>query len=126
MAGIFFIVRWALPRQSPVARHFKVVVPGRRFGRHWLAIYKYNHLYYVEIFGNQQGEGCRKIDTKNEGTSRVRKFQTWSHARPWFSINCRHEKVANKMYCVVYIMFGIANKNYMKRDTHIDVWVNSL
>ena len=40
--------------------HFKVVVLGRQFDKPWLAIYKYNHLYYVEIFGNQKGEGCRK------------------------------------------------------------------
>ena len=32
-----------------------------------------------------------------------------------FIINCRHEKVDNKMYCVVCIMFSIANKNYLKR-----------
>ena len=91
--------------------HFKVVVLGRRFTKSWLAIYKYNHLYYVEIIVNQKG-GCRKIYTKNESTSRVRNFQTWSHR---FSLNIRHEKVGNKMYCVVCIMFGIANKNYVKR-----------
>ena len=32
-----------------------------------------------------------------------------------FIINFRHEKVDNKMYCVVCIMFGITNKNYVKR-----------
>ena len=32
-----------------------------------------------------------------------------------FIINFRHETVDNKMYCVVCIMFDIANKNYMKR-----------
>ena len=32
-----------------------------------------------------------------------------------FIINFRHEKVDNKMYCVVCIMFGIENKNYVKR-----------
>ena len=41
-----------------------MVVPGRRFGKPWLAIYKYNHLCYVEIFGNQKGEDCRKIETE--------------------------------------------------------------
>ena len=39
-----------------------MVVPGRRFGKPWLAIYKYNHLCYVEIFGNQKGEDCRKTE----------------------------------------------------------------
>ena len=29
---------------------------------------------------------------------------------PWF----RHEKVDNQMYCVVCLMFGIANKNHVK------------
>ena len=109
------VVRRDLLRQSPVARHFKVVVPGRRFGKPWLAIYKYNHLYCVEIFGNQKGEGCRKIDTKNESTSRVGKFQTWSHGRPWYSLNFTYEKVDNKMYCVVCRMCGIPNNNYVKR-----------
>ena len=33
-----------------------------------------------------------------------------------FIINFRHEKVDNKMYCVVCIMFGIANKNYVIRS----------
>ena len=33
-----------------------------------------------------------------------------------FIINCRHEKVDNKMYCVGCIMFGIANnENYVTR-----------
>ena len=32
-----------------------------------------------------------------------------------FIINFRHEKVDNKMYYVVCIMFGIANKNNVKR-----------
>ena len=31
-----------------------------------------------------------------------------------FIINFRQERVDNKMYCVVCIMFGIANKNYVK------------
>ena len=43
------------------------------------------------------------------------KFQTCSHGMMLFSLNFRHEKVDNKMYRVVCIMFGIANKNYMKR-----------
>ena len=30
-------------------------------------------------------------------------------------MNFRHEKIDNKMYCVVCIIFGIANKNYVKR-----------
>ena len=78
-----------------------MVVSGRRFGKRWLAIYKYSHLY-VEIFGKQKGKRCMK----NESTSRVITFQTWSHGRPWFSLNFSHEKVDNKMYCVVCIMFG--------------------
>ena len=43
--------------------------------------------------------------TKKEDVekSRVRKFQTWSHGRPWFSLNFRHENVDNKMYCVHYV-----------------------
>ena len=108
------VARRASPRQSPVARHFKLVVPGRRFKMPWLAVYIYNNLY-VDIFGNQKGEGCTQIDTKNESTSRVRTFQTWSDGRQWFSLNFRHEKPDIKMYCVVCIMFVIANKNYMKR-----------
>ena len=62
------VVRRALPRQSPFARHLKVVVPGRRFSKPWLASYKYNHynLHYVEVFVNQKG-GCRKIDSKKHG-----------------------------------------------------------
>ena len=32
-----------------------------------------------------------------------------------FIINFRHEKVDNKLYCVVCIMLGIANKFYVKR-----------
>ena len=31
------------------------------------------------------------------------------------TVNFRHEKVDNKIYCVVCIMFGIANKNNVKR-----------
>ena len=54
------------------AQHFKVVVSDRQFANSWLTIYKYNHVYYVEIFGNQK-EGCIKIVTKNENTSMVRK-----------------------------------------------------
>ena len=46
----------------------------------------------------------------------MRKIQTWFHGRLWFSLNFRHEKVNNKIYCVVCIMFGIANKNYVKRN----------
>ena len=68
------------------AWHVKVVVPGRQFATSWLAIYKYNHLYYVEIFDSQNG-GCRKTDTNNESTLRVRKFQTWSHGRLSFTLN---------------------------------------
>ena len=51
----------------------------------------------------------------NESTSRVRKFHAWSHGRPWFSLYFRYENVDNKIYCVVCIMFGIANKKYVKR-----------
>ena len=50
-----------------------------------------------------------------KSTSRVRKYQTWSHGRPPFIIDIRHEKTDNKMYCVVCIIFGIVNKNYVKR-----------
>ena len=32
-----------------------------------------------------------------------------------FIIKCIHEKADNKMYGVVCIMFGITNKNYVKR-----------
>ena len=32
-----------------------------------------------------------------------------------FIINFRGEKIDNKMYCGVCIMFGIANKKYMNR-----------
>ena len=32
-----------------------------------------------------------------------------------FIINFKHEKIDNKMYCVVCIVFGIPNKNYVKR-----------
>ena len=49
----------------------------------------------MEIAANQKG-GCRKINTKIESTSRVRKFKTWSHDRPWFNLNFRHENVDNK------------------------------
>ena len=31
-----------------IARHVKVVVPGRQFATSSLTIHKYNHLYYVE------------------------------------------------------------------------------
>ena len=49
------------------AQHFKVVVSDRQFANSWLTIYKYNHVYYLEIFDNQKG-GCIKIGTKNENT----------------------------------------------------------
>ena len=61
----------------------------------------YIHLNYVEIFDNQKG-GCEIVLNMVP--------------RPWFSLNFRHEKVDNKIYSVGCIMFGIANKNYMKKD----------
>ena len=42
----------------------------------------------------------------------------------WF----KQEIVDNKMYCVVCITFGIANKNHVKRpssNTCFNIWVNS-
>ena len=64
-------------------------------------IYIYNNVY-VEIFGwcasTQKGD-VQKSTLKNESTSMVRTFQTWTHGRPWFS----QENVDNKMYCVVCI-----------------------
>ena len=100
------VIWQALPRQLPVVWQFKVVVPGRRFGKPW-----YNHLY-VEIFAIHKG-GCTQLIIKNESSSRVIKFQTWSHGGPCFSLNFRHEKLDNKLYRVVCILFGIANKNYV-------------
>ena len=44
-----------------------------------------------------------------------------------FIRNFRHEKFDNKMFCVVCIMFGIANKNYVKRpDSNSNLGQQSL
>ena len=52
----------------------------------FLAIDRYNNLY-VEIFGwcasTQKGD-VQKSTFKNESTSRIRMFQTWTDDRPWF------------------------------------------
>ena len=56
--------------------------------------------------------------------------QKWNmliYFKTTFIINIRHEKVDNKMYCVVCIMIGIANKNYVKRpDSNLYLGQQSL
>ena len=63
---------------------------------------------YSQVHRTQHGKICTV-------EHRVRKFQTCSHGRLWFSLSFRHEKVDNEMYWVVCNMFGITNKNYVKR-----------
>ena len=82
----------------------------RRYAKSWLAIYNYNH-YIMWKYLVTKKEDVEKLILKNQSTWRVRKFQTWSYGRPWFSLNCRHERLTIK--CIVCIMFGIANKNYV-------------
>ena len=83
----------------------------------WFSIYKYNHVYYVEIFGNLKG-GCITIVTKM-------KIPRWSQCMPWFIRNLRHEMVDNKMHCVVRIVWH--SKYELREDlTQLHMWVNSL
>ena len=70
----------------------------------WLTIYKYNHVYYVEIFGNQKG-GCIKFVTKMylDGPKASRGLFKTSDMK-WLTIKC----------IVLCALFGIANMNYVK------------
>ena len=87
------------------------------FANSLLTIYKYNHVYYVEIFGNLQG-GCIQIVTKM-------KIPQCSQGRPWFIRNLGHEMVDNKMYCVVCIVVWHSKYELREDLTQLHIWVNS-
>ena len=75
------------------------------FANSWLTIYKYNHVYYVEIFGNQKG-GCIKLLLKLKYLDGPKAgcglFETSD--MKWLTIKC----------IVLCALFGIANMNYVK------------
>ena len=74
------------------------------FANSWSTIYKYNHVYYVEIFGNQKG-GCIKIVTKM-------KIPRWSQGPGLFETS--DMKWLTIKFIVLCALFVIANINYVK------------